>query len=167
MNRQGFMMVEAALAVVILSVGLVALGPAFVMTIKASKGAEQIKVATQLSVELLEEIRLHRWDEGTPTPSAAISQGSATLGIDSGESAADKTTFDDIDDFNGWTENPPKDPMMQSLANFSGYSRSVTVRYVDSTLAVSAVPTDYKQVTACTQPPKGVSVCLDTLLTNR
>ena len=166
-SKSGVLLVEASMACVIISVALVALVPTFVLSLKANKAAEQMKVATQLSTELLEEIRLRRWDELTPLPPQSIAVGSSTLGIDAGENAADKRTFNDIDDFNGWTENPPKDPMMLALTGIVGYSRSVTVRYVDSALANSATPTNYKQVTVCTQEPKGASVCLDTLFTNR
>jgi MSHA pilin protein MshD len=165
--KGGFLLVEASLAGMMIALALVTLVPAFVLSVKANKAAEQIKVATQLSTELLEEIRLRRWDELTPLSPKSIPVGSSTLGIDSGETASDKRTFDDIDDFNGWTESPPQDPMMQPLAGFTGYSRSVTVRYVDAALALSATPTSYKQLTVCTQGPKGVPLCLDTVLTNR
>jgi type II secretory pathway pseudopilin PulG len=167
LSKRGVLLVEASMACVIISVALVALVPTLVLSLKANKAAEQMKAATQLSTELLEEIRLRRWDELTPLPPQSIASGSSVLGIDTGENAADKRTFNDIDDFNGWTENPPKDPMMLALTGIVGYSRSVTVRYVDSVLSNSAIPTNYKQVTVCTQEPKGASVCLDTLFTNR
>lgn len=167
MKEGGFILVEATLASAIIGFALVALVPTFVLSIKAGKIAEQTKAAAQLSTALLEEIRLRRWDELTPLTPRAISAGSAALGADSGESATDKRTFDDADDFNGWSESLPQDPMAQPLDGFSGYSRSVTVNYVDSAMASSSSPTDYKQVHVCTRAPKGTSQCLDTLLTNR
>jgi MSHA pilin protein MshD len=164
---KGFVLVESMLAAALVSLALVALLPTFILSIKASKRSEQTKVAAQLAIELLEEIRLRRWDELTPIPSAAIAQGSAAIGVDTGENAADKRTFNDVDDFNGWTENLPQDPMMQPLADFAGYRRSATVQYVNSTLSPSASPTDYKQVSVCVRTPKGSSICLNTLFTNR
>jgi MSHA pilin protein MshD len=162
----GFLLVEASLASAILGLALVTLVPTFLLSIKASKAAEQTKVSAQLSSELIEEIRLRRWDELTPLPVKAIATGSAALGVETGESAADKRTFDDIDDFNGWTENPLVDPMMQAVSGFTGYSRSVTVRYVTAGMATSATATDYKLVHVCTQSPRRAAVCIDTLFTN-
>lgn len=166
MNR-GYLIIEASVSTLILSVALIALLPLFAVCLRASQKIQHAKVATQLSTELLEEIRLHKWDQLTPTPSKVISQGSATLGPDNGETASDKTTFNDIDDFNGWTENTPLDPMMQTLTAFTGYTRTVSVSYVTSSLAASATPTDYKQVHVCTQWPAMPSVCLDSVFTNR
>jgi len=167
MNHRGFLLIEVSITAMVLAFGVAALMSAFVLTLKANKASEQMKVATQLSTALLEEIRLHRWDSFTPTPSAAITQGSAVLGPDSGEVATDKRMFNDIDDFNGWRESAVLDPMMQPLAGFPGYSRSVTVSYVTAALVTSASPTDYKQVTVCTLTPKNKQVCLNTLFTNR
>ena len=160
-------MVEAAFSTAIIGIALITLVPTFLLSMKATKTAEQTKVATQLSSELLEEIHLRKWDELTPLPVQAIPTGSAALGNNSGETATDKRTFEDIDDFNGWTENPPQDPMGQPLSGFTGYSRSVTVTYVTAAMAVSAVPTDYKQVHICTQTPRRAPVCMDALFTNR
>ncbi|MBI5597691.1 MAG: hypothetical protein HY928_16510 [Elusimicrobia bacterium] len=165
MNR-GFILVEASVTYVVLALALVALMPLFVLSIRAAKNARRVAVATHLSVELLEEVRLRRFDEATPTPAAAIATPSA-LGLDAGETAADKTTFDDIDDFNGWSEAPPQDPVGRPLGAFPSYSRTVAVAYVDSNLAASGPPTAYKKLTACTVSPQMRPVCLDTLVTNR
>lgn len=164
--KRGFILVEASVTYVVLALALVALMPLFILSIRAAKNARRVAVATHLSVELLEEVRLRRFDEATPTPSAAIATPGA-LGLDAGETAADKAGFDDIDDFNGWSEAPPKDPVGRVLGAFPSYSRSVTVRYVSSDLSVSGSPTGYKQVTACTLAPSMKPVCLDTLVTNR
>lgn len=165
--RGGFILLETTLASTLIGVAIVALVPTFLLTMKATKMAEQTKVGAQLSTELLEEIRLRRWDELTPQTPSAIATGSATLGVEGSESSLDKRTFDDADDFNGWTESAVQDPMMQAVSGINGYSRRVTVSYVSSALVTSASPTDYKYVQVCTTTPKGVSVCLDTLFTNR
>jgi len=164
--RRGFLLIEASVSYVILALALVALAPLYAMTVKVNAKTQYVKVCTQLSEELLEEIRLRQWDQKTPSPAAYIVTGS-TIGVDSGEIATNKTTFNDIDDFNGWTESPPKDPTMNSLGNFLNYSRSVSVFYVDSNDNAVAGPTDYKQVTVCTQYSRMTPICLNTLLTNR
>ena len=164
---RGFLLVEVSITYVVLSLALVALVPLFILSIRANKKTEQLAVAGFLSQELLEEIRLRKWDQLTPSPSSRIASGSAVLGIDAGEIASDKTTFNDVDDFNGWSESPPTDPLMRPIPGFNAYTRTVTVAYVDSTLAASAAPTDYKQVTACAAAPAMVPACVSTVLVNR
>ena len=131
-----------------------------------AKSTERIEAASQLSTELLEEIRLRKWDSATPKLHRHISRPGA-LGIEAGEIPSDKRTFDDIDDFNGWSEARPLDPLMRPLAAFPAFSRGVTVRYVDANMSPVPGPTDYKQVTACAQAPKMKPLCIDTVLTNR
>jgi len=164
--KRGFILVEIAVTYVILSLALVALIPVFLLTIRASKNTEQITVATYLSSELMEEILLRKWGQATPSPIVHIPAPSA-IGIDTGETASDKRTFNDIDDFNNWTESPPMDPVMNPLTQFPNYSRSVTVKYVDSSLTPSAAFTDYKQVTVCTATNKLKPLCVSTICTNR
>jgi hypothetical protein len=54
-----------------------------------------------------------------------------TLGRDAGESATDKTTFDDVDDYHGWTESPPQDSTGVAIPNMTGWSRTVSVIWSD------------------------------------
>jgi Tfp pilus assembly protein PilV len=165
-SRAGFILVESAITYIVLVVGIMALAPLFAMMVKGNEKTQYVKTATQLSQELMEEVLIHRWDEKTPTPAAYVAAGSA-IGIDSGETAADKRTFDDIDDFNGWAESSVKDPMLQPVAGLTDYARQVSVYYVDATNTLVAGPTDYKQVHVCTTHTRMAPVCLDALATNR
>jgi len=166
-DRKGFLLVEVAIAYLLLTVALIALLPVFVLAIKAGKSTEQLQTATYLSQELLEEVRMRKWDQNSSSTPGHISNPSAALGPDAGES--DKTKFNDIDDFNGLSENPPKDPLNNSLTAFSAYTRAVTVSYVDSSMVVLSTPTtsDYKQVKVCTSTSRLSGICLSTLFTNR
>lgn len=161
------MLLESLLTSVVIAVALTALSAALLMIIKSNSAGEASVVSAHLSQRMLEEIRLRRWDENTPTPAAFTSKRNA-VGADPGETASDKRTFNDIDDFNGWAESPPKDPVMNPLAGFENYSTSVTVRYVDAgTLASTVSRTDFKRVTVCSWRAKRKSICLDTIATNR
>lgn len=164
---RGFILAEVSIAYLIMALTVAALVPAFLLAIKAAKNTEKLQVAMDLSTELLEEVRMRKWDENATIPSAYTDPISATLGVDGAESASDKTTFNDIDDFNGWTENGARDPVMRVLAPFSGYIRTVAVSFVDANLAVSASATDFKRLSICTQPPGLNPVCLYTVVTNR
>ncbi len=145
------MLIEVAVAYVILIFALVCLVPVFIMGVKSNKATEKVQTATYLSAELLEEIKMRKWDENTPANGAYTGTYSTTMGVDSGETATDKTTFDDIDDFNGYTESPPKNPMGVALSALSAFSRSVVVQYVDATLNPTASLTASQKTTVRTQ----------------
>lgn len=165
-GRAGYVLLEVSVSYILLSLAIVALVPVFILGLKANKTTEKVQTAAYLSQELLEEVRMRKWDEKASGVNQYSGGYSSTLGPDAGESAADKSTFDDIDDFNGWTETTVKDPMNAAVANFPGYTRTVTVSYVDANLNASASPTDYKKIVVCTQIPGRNSVCLTTLATN-
>lgn len=166
MSRGGFVLVEVTIAYVLLAVAIVALVPVFIIAIKAGTGTEQLQTATYLTVELMEEVRMRKWDELTPATNAHI-PASSMIGRDGVESATDKRTFDDVDDFNGWSESVPYDPVMRVLSDFKEYQRTVAVSYVDSTMAPSGVTTDYKMITVCTSTAKISPACLRTMVANR
>ena len=162
----GFIVIEASLTTFLIATAMVSLVTVFFVTLRSSTNSEYTALATNLSLRLMEEIRMRKWDERTPTPSNYTRRRSG-IGVDGGETSADKTTFDDIDDFNGWKESPPRDPMMRVIPGFDAFSSSVAVRYVNTaTLAPTGGTTDFKQVSVCTWTFKRKSVCLDTLITN-
>jgi hypothetical protein len=164
MDDHGFILIESSIALVICSYALFTFLLLFVIVIKANQKIGRVAAATQLTSSLMEEIRLRRWDQATPIPARAITKG-GPLGPENGE--ADKLSFNDVDDFNDWTESPPVGPMMQPLPSFKTFTRKVEVEYVDANFAPSTVPTDYKHVRVCAWDPGMNPVCLDTLFTNR
>jgi len=166
-SRSGFILIEVTIAYVLLAVAIVALVPVFIVAIKAGTNTEQLQTATYLSVELMEEVRLRKWDERTDGNTHAHIASPSTIGRDGTESATDKRTYDDIDDFNGWTEGVPYDPVMRVLTDFKEFRRTVAVSYVNSSMASSAVVTDYKMITVCTRTAKITPACLTSMVTNR
>jgi Tfp pilus assembly protein PilV len=165
-QSRAFTLVEVPIAAVILLLALAALLPLILFALRADQDGLHAKVAGFLSEELLEEIRLRRWDERTPEPPRAIS-GFGTLGADDGESADDKRTFDDVDDFQNWKEHPPMDPVMRPLREFSEYTRQVTVAFGGVEGSGASASTNIKRVRVCTRWKTGKDVCLETLVANR
>lgn len=163
---RGFLLAELAVALLVLTLAVVALVPVFTLNLRGNKSAEKAQAAVFLTTELMEEVRMRRWDENTSTPPLYTGTPSNTLGPDAGEDAADKATFDDIDDFNGWQETTIRDPIMRVIPGFPSYTRSVSVGYVTTALVASGAATDLKQVTVCTQIPGRNPACLNTLATN-
>ncbi len=167
MNERGFMLVEVSISYVILMLAVASLVPTFIMALKANKQTEKIQLAAVLSAELLEEITMRRWDENTSTPSTYTAAPSPTLGLDSGETAGSKATFDDVDDFSGYSEAGVRDPMGGVVAGLTAYTRTVTIAYVDASLAAAGGTTDRKRVDVCTRAPGLNDICLNTIMVNR
>lgn len=160
------MLVEVAITLLVLTLAVVALVPVFVVNLRGNKRTEQTQAAAFLASQLLEEVRLRRWDETTPVPAAYTDAPSATLGVDGGETASDKRTFDDIDDFNGWQETTIMDPVMRPIAGFPDYTRSVAVGYVTPELVATGAASAHKQITVCVQIPGRNPACLNTIVAN-
>jgi hypothetical protein len=108
---------------------------------RSSLGDEGDEQATALAFDLAAEVCQARFEDPE--------EPSTVLGRESGESASDRRTFDDVDDYNGWTEEPAQARDGSELADASSYRRSVTVEYVDPNQpdVVSGAATDLKRVT--------------------
>ena len=68
----------------------------------------------------------------------ANSNWSETLGVVTGETVGTKSTYDDVDDFHGWSET--------MSSPYSGFVRAVSVTYVDGT-AISTPITPANPIT--------------------
>ncbi|MFO0860269.1 MAG: hypothetical protein U0570_06920 [Phycisphaerales bacterium] len=116
-------LIECAGASIILGLMLVA-----GLRAAAGAGASQAASARALSGTLLAESLLNE----VLAKSYEEAPGTASLGLDAGELATDKTTFDDVDDYNGWTESPPKAFDGSALPSMTNWSRSVAVLRVST-----------------------------------
>lgn len=121
-GNRGFTFIEVILAIVLLAIIMPGLLYVFVNTTVTASNADALPIATTLGNDLMEDIKSRKFDE--LDSKSASGNWSAPLGADTGEITTDKTTFDDVDDFNGWTQNFGSD--------FPGYNASVTVSYVAS-----------------------------------
>lgn len=76
--------------------------------------------------------------------------GSNTIARESGESADDRSTFDDIDDYDGWDVSPPRDKTNAALTIYDGYRQQVAVAF-DTSLAtktgVALTANTFKKIT--------------------
>jgi type II secretory pathway pseudopilin PulG len=71
------------------------------------------------------------------------------FGRETGELATDKSTYDDVDDFSGWTESPPRNADNTPMTDMTGWTRSVEVVWVQAATpkTVNATETGLKRVT--------------------
>ncbi len=151
-------MLELIIAVTLLIVGLI---PTVSLIINLRRGIEDrdVEINTLLSGQsLLEIIKAKKWDENSVVPAGYVTAPSA-IGADTGESMA--TLYDDVDDYNGFTDQPD-----------SYTTRTVSVKYVNvplnGSVSDSATPTDFKFIKVSIQKtgPHPVSQEVQTIMSN-
>ena len=71
------------------------------------------------------------------------------FGPESGESGSTRAAYNDVDDYNGWTESPPVAKDGTALPNSANWRRTVTVEWVDplNPDQVSGTETGAKRIT--------------------
>ena len=128
------------MATLIMSVLLVA-GLQMFANLGASQGAMvNREEAAFLVVNLAEEINKRNYDD--PEASGAI-------GTDVGEALDTRSDFDDIDDYDGWSANPPQDRQGNTYDQYPNLARSVSVQHVQANDFTQTAAGDegFKQVT--------------------
>ncbi|MBI4845768.1 MAG: hypothetical protein HY810_04755 [Candidatus Omnitrophica bacterium] len=142
------------MAVLILAFVLIPLLSQFYSGFQGNITAQLVTQSIDLANELMEEIKSRRFDENTyPNEPVNI----ALLGIDSGEVASNRQTFDDIDDYNGWNRNPPQSINSAVLSDFAQFTTSVIVEYVTisgNNWITASSATNYKRITVNVSHPK-------------
>jgi type II secretory pathway pseudopilin PulG len=139
-RRNGISLVELAVATVLTGILMVAALQSAGQTMVAQQKTADRSLGHFLAHGLLNEIRgLPYCEPGTDEPA---------IGLDAGESAATRTTLDDVDDYHGLTETPPKARNGTDLTNVAGWTRSVTVAWVSAVnFSSSASASGAKRIT--------------------
>ena len=173
-RRRAITLIELVITLALLAIAIPTLLNVVAAVTRWNVQATGTIKATRLAQDLTEEILSVTFDE--LAAKGANGNWSTTLGPDTSttgrdgvtlESAANRATFDDVDDFNGFTET--------LTGAFAGYTRSVSVAYVsppnlNTPLTIPGpVPNgwtpEYKRVAVTVTPPAGPSVTLVTLVT--
>ncbi len=140
-RQSGFSLVEAAIAVAL--VGVTAVGA---LTAAANSATRRSDVAARAQAAVLAE-ELAGEVAGLAYEDPQV--GSSTLGPDAGETAVNRSRFDDVDDYNGWTEKGPTDKAGAAISGAESFTRTVTVQWVlgSSPSTTSVTETGAKLVT--------------------
>ena len=121
-RRRGFSIVEAVIATIVVAIMLVAA----LSTVGASRfvqhQAYQAERGRMLAQQLLAEIVQRPYQD----PNEPLA-----FGCEATESAATRTDFDDVDDYDGWSASPPEKRDGTPLTNAAGWTRTVTVQWID------------------------------------
>jgi type II secretory pathway pseudopilin PulG len=128
MKKNGFTLIEALIAVVLISLAIVSLLAANSAFTQANAVGTHLSTAEFL-VEQIKELT-------APLPVIDANTGAAVFGA---EEAA-LTDYDDLDDFDDKTFSPPIDADRTPLNDFAAFSQQVTVQNIH--------PGDFEQVLA-------------------
>jgi MSHA pilin protein MshD len=113
-GRSGFTIIELIIVIAVLGIAIPPLLSSISETLESNIKVRTTQTASILGRGLMEEILSKQYDLSTSSP------WSNPLGAGVGETRA---TYNDVDDFDGFSENP--------ISGFTGYSSSVSVYYVD------------------------------------
>ncbi|MCZ6835165.1 MAG: type II secretion system protein [Planctomycetota bacterium] len=122
MSRSGFTLIESVMSIIIVSVMFVA-----AMSMTASSRVNQkltadhnqgLLLADMLMTEILQEIYIDP-------------QATNTLATELDELTTTRATWNDVDDYNGWSASPPQNKDGTDLPGLAGWERIVTISYVN------------------------------------
>ena len=130
--RRGVSLVEVAVATLIMGLLMVGAMRAFRQSIHSSETTADYGRAAWLANDLMAEVLQTGYLEPQDTPQ---------FGLELGESAGDRSAYDDVDDYDDWDSTPPEDSSGAPLANYTAYRRKVIVSHVDPN-SLSTVLTD-------------------------
>lgn len=156
-DERGFTLVDLILVIIIVAIAIPPMLALFIQVVSGSTFGVTVSRANALASTLREEIQSKKWDHNDPW--------SVILGPETGESRA---IFNDVDDFDGLDESPPRDSQGAILAGFTGFRQQVSVCYVAETDFDTCIggPTYYKQVTVTVTDPEGRATQLVMVITS-
>ncbi|RRS03091.1 type II secretion system protein [Aquabacterium soli] len=111
-GSRGFTLIEMLLAIVIIGVGLAGVLMAFSVTARYSADPLVAKQLLAIAEGMMEEIELKPY---------AVANGAAST------STCSRADFDDVSDYNGYTDKPICNIDGSSIASLAGYTVSVSV----------------------------------------
>lgn len=159
--KSGLTFLESILTLGIFIVAIVGILEIFNQDMRMREKYTQRIIAAQLAHSLMSEIMVKDFGVGT-------------LGSDQGEDRfCDPSCFDDVDDYLGYTESPPRDLQNNTMdgtagmPDYSDFARSVDVLFVDELNVDSGgTATNYKRVVVTVASSKIPDVVLEEVKVN-
>lgn len=154
-RRGGLTSAEVIISTVL--VGLVAIGAmrAVGAVFRTRAATDHMHRATTLAYALMTEVMQAAYEDAG---------SGVAFGPEAGEtSPALRAGFDDVDDYHGWSESPPRPKdSTAALTGCEGWSRSVQVSFADPSAPqnVSVADTGLKRITVTVTDPAGRQTAL-------
>lgn len=164
-GQQGMTMIELVISIMIISVALVATVNGMMPALSHNADPLWRDKSIKLAQLYIDEVLSKKYDETSSTGgSDSLSASSfinnpncATLGPDAGEN---RNEYDDVDDYHGLSDTPPRLQSGISLSNYVGYSAAITVSCDGNTVASSGgTANDHaKKITVVISSPSNQSM---------
>lgn len=152
-KRQGLTIAEVLISTLI--TGLILVGAARLVgsAIDSRMRIEQVHIGNILAQELLAEV--------VQAPYEDLDEPGG-MGLESGESTSTRSTWDDVDDYDGWSSTPPQNKSGTDHTGFDEWTREVTIQYADpdNPSANSATDQGLKRISITITSPDGESTVL-------
>jgi len=167
----GFTLIELVVTMLILSIAALGVMYSLSLGLRHQSDALWQPKAVALAESYMEEILGRRYDErspsgGVPPCSTTTTVCSSAGAFDDGEARAQ---FDDVDDYDGLIEQPPRDVYGSPRPDYDSYRVAVTVAYVTpvqvAALGLDAA-TDAKLITVTVSTPESGSMSFSALRGN-
>ncbi len=123
LRRPALTLIEVVAATMIVGLMAVAALNALGAATRSAESTGNRAVALGLADELMAEILARHYRDPDETP---------VFGPEGGESGGPRGAFDDVDDYHGWSEQPPQENDGTAVAKRDDWQRQVIVQYVTS-----------------------------------
>jgi type II secretory pathway pseudopilin PulG len=120
--NSGFSLLETSMSTLLVGLLLVAATNTVGMSIRTQSMTAKLVTASTLADSLMSEITAASYKE--PGSTAWL------ITRESGESGGSKANYDDVDDYDGWQEQPPQCRDGTDIQNLANWKRKVTVEWV-------------------------------------
>jgi hypothetical protein len=139
-GHRGFSVIEAVLSTLVIGVMLVAV----LNTVGAARTAQVWNVERVRAACLASNLMAEIVDQAYADPAEL-----QLFGPEASELLAPRSSFDDVDDYHGWSKSPPDNPDGSAIPGYEGWTRSVTVNWatLGSPAANSITDTGMKRIT--------------------
>lgn len=147
-RRGGITLVEAVLSILIVSVMIVAALQSLGSAATADKIHASRRIGPALASQLMSEILVTAYEDDGDSP---------VFGRENGEAGSHRKKLDDVDDYDGWSSSPLKDKDGSTISGFSGWTRAVSVQWVDpsNVSTVVAAESGLKRIIVTVTDPQG------------
>jgi MSHA pilin protein MshD len=151
---KGVSLIELITFMVVISIAMVTLASVFrhsMSSIQAPISQQQLLSFAEAKINL---VMAYRFDEASlPNEPCGLNLPCIGIGLESAESHSDMATLDDMDDFDGYVDEPQ-----------AGFNRQVRVSYMGSALGINQ--NFAKQVSVTVTSPTGESINLNAYKVN-
>lgn len=121
--RTGVTLIEVAISTVLVGVVLVASLETVGSALRTARSGEDIANGQALAENLLAEVMAMPFEDVDGTPLFGIE-------ADENNSPSSRSEFDDLDDYDGWSEGPPQLKNGAVVGSLVGWTRSVSVNEI-------------------------------------